>query len=88
MTKARQPLKMPEKRSQDAEAWVQEGGAKDAPQATPEAPRPMKPGKPARLNVDLPADLHRQFKTACAAEGVKMAEVVAEMVQSWTAARR
>ncbi|WP_350356124.1 plasmid partition protein ParG [Acidisoma cladoniae] len=41
--------------------------------------------KQTRLNVDLPPELHRRFKTACAAEGVKMAEVVTQLIQGWTA---
>jgi len=90
MSKARAPLKMPEKRIADAEAWIQGGSAKEVLQtpAPAEVPRRAAGTKLARLNVELSPELHRQFKTACAAEGMKMAEVVTELVQNWTDARR
>ena len=88
MSKAREPLKMPEKRTQDAEEWVQAGQAKEAPQIPAKASGRVPGADPVRLNVNLAPDLHRQFKTACAAQGVKMADVVTELVQGWTEARR
>jgi hypothetical protein len=33
-----------------------------------------------RLTIDIPAALHRKVKAACATEGVKMADVVRELL--------
>lgn len=34
-----------------------------------------------RLTIDIPQDLHRKFKMDCAAQGVKMADVIREMLE-------
>ncbi len=60
--------------------WV--AGTPAAPEpvaAPPAAPAP----KPARLTIDLPADVHRRFKTAAAANGVVMVDVVREAIEAW-----
>ena len=56
-----------------ADAWVdQKREAEDAPTQSV----PMK-----RLTIDIPADLHRRFKAECARQGVRMADVVRELLE-------
>ena len=59
----------------DADAWVEHRG-KEAPPAIEPQVVPMK-----RLTIDIPQDLHRKFKMDCAAQGVKMADVIREMLE-------
>ena len=40
------------------------------------------PGEPTkRLTIDIPLSLHQRFKTRCAWEGLKMADVVRELIE-------
>ncbi|NPD68713.1 hypothetical protein HN018_13120 [Lichenicola cladoniae] len=49
------------------------------------APAPAPAAKPdlSRPTVDIPTELHRQFKARCATDGTTMGEVVAKIMQSW-----
>ncbi len=38
-------------------------------------------GKTVRLNVLIPADLHKRVKATCAMEGVSMTDVVTEFLE-------
>ena len=42
--------------------------------------------KPARLVVELPADLHRKLKGKCGMEGLKIKDVINELLQDWVKA--
>lgn len=42
--------------------------------------RPAEPTK--RLTIDIPASLHRRVKTACAIEGLIIADVVRQFLES------
>lgn len=42
--------------------------------------------KPARLVVELPPDLHRKLKGKCGVEGLKIKDVVNELLQDWVKA--
>ena len=53
-------------RARAAELWVQQA----------EAPRPKAAVAMRRLTLDLPEDLHRRIKVACAERGVKMADAL------------
>lgn len=57
----------------DPEQWI-----KQQPKTTTE-------GKPARLVVDLPADLHRQLKGKCGVEGRKIKDVIHELLEQYLA---
>ena len=54
---------------------------------------PQKGGKPnaqrtevyKRMSLIVPPELHRAFKTACAAEGVEMTEVLLEAIRQFVA---
>ena len=61
------------KRPVDPEAWVSE-----KPEAAPA-------GKPARLVVELPADLHRQLKGKCGMEGLKIKDVIQDLLRQYLA---
>jgi len=56
----------------DADAWVESRGKAEPVRESV----PMK-----RLTIDIPADLHRRFKMDCADRGVKMADVLREMLE-------
>jgi hypothetical protein len=56
----------------DPEAWV---SAK--PQLSPSTE------KPARLVVELPAELHRKLKGKCGMQGLKIKDVINELLQEW-----
>ena len=44
--------------------------------------RPAKPVRMKRFTIDVPAELHRRIKTQCAGEGLKMADVLREMLET------
>jgi hypothetical protein len=41
--------------------------------------------KPARLVVELPADLHRQLKGKCGMEGLKIKDVIQNLLEQYLA---
>jgi hypothetical protein len=55
--------------------WVGDAGV--APKLQPAKPVQMK-----RFTIDVPADLHRRIKSECAREGLKMADVLREMLET------
>jgi hypothetical protein len=64
-----------------AEDWVQGGRPADRepptrPAVTPAAAETMK-----RFTIDVPVALHTRIKTECARRGVKMADVLREMLE-------
>lgn len=61
----------PRPSARQADAWV----SAPAKAAAPAAASEMK-----RLTIDIPAALHRKVKAACATEGVKMADVIRELL--------
>ena len=44
--------------------------------------KPAKPVQMKRFTIDVPADLHRRIKSECAREGLKMADVLREMLET------
>ena len=60
----------PRPSARQADAWVSAPAKTTAPAA----------GEMKRLTIDIPAALHRKVKAACATEGVKMADVVRELL--------
>jgi ParG len=62
------------KKPVDPEAWVSE---KPTSAAASE--------KPARLVVELPADLHRQLKGKCGREGLKIKDVIQNLLEQYLA---
>ena len=74
-------------RGADLDAWVSGTPSAPAPAPAPAAREAVEASppaaKPARLTIDLPADLHRRFKTAAAANGVVMVDVVREAIEAW-----
>jgi ParG len=63
----------PAQRPASAEDWVQGARATDR-----EAPAlgPMK-----RFTIDVPLELHRRVKSACATRGLKMADVLRDLLE-------
>lgn len=58
------------------DAWVAAGAEADGrPAVAAPVQEPMK-----RLTIDLPADLHRRVKRGCADRGIKMADVVRDLL--------
>lgn len=62
-------FKMPKPAS--ADAWVSA-----APERPPAPAEPMK-----RFTLDVPLGLHRRVKVACAARGLKMADVIRDLLE-------
>lgn len=65
------------KKPVDPEAWVVE---------QPKAAAATE--KPARLVVELPADLHRQLKGKCGMEGLKIKDVIQELLRQYLAGNK
>jgi hypothetical protein len=62
----------------DPEAWVAE-----KPKATAVATE-----KPSRLVVELPAELHRKLKGKCGMEGLKIKDVIQDLLEQYLAGTR
>ena len=58
----------------DADTWV-EHRVKESP-----AGEEVKPVKMKRLTIDIPDEMHRRFKIACATRDVRMADAIREML--------
>ncbi len=61
------------KKPVDPEAWVKE------------SPKPTTDEKPARLVVEVPAQMHRQLKGKCGIEGVKIKDVIQNLLEQYLA---
>ena len=64
---------VPRPSARQADAWVSAPAKSTAPTHAPASE--MK-----RLTIDIPAALHRKVKAACAVEGLKMADVIRELL--------
>jgi ParG len=60
--------------------WVH--GAAPAAVGSPRLRAPR--GKPARLTIDLPPELHSRFKAACAINKTRMIDEVKAFIEDWT----
>lgn len=61
--------------TRQANDWVSAPAKKTAPVKNAAVTEKM-----SRLTIDIPASLHRRLKAECATEGVKMADVVRELL--------
>jgi len=77
-------FKLPAREAQDVQGWVEEGMAPAEPAAAPKASARAASGKPARLTIDLPQQLHARFKAACAINQTRMVEEVTRFIEDWT----
>ena len=79
MSKKSVAFKMPVKAANPAEAWVQARKVEEAPEApVPVAITPVEPMK--RFTIDVSEGLHKRIKAQCALRGVKMADVIRDML--------
>ena len=60
-----------------ADRWVVTPDVGITPEQAPPKPAPMK-----RFTIDVPVDLHRRIKTHCAMEGIQMADLLREMLET------
>ena len=77
-------FKSPVKVPNPADAWVTDRHETPAPVAPAEAaaPDPEVPAEPMkRFTIDVPASLHTRVKIGCAQRGLKMADVLREMLE-------
>lgn len=77
-------FKMPVKAPDPADAWVSDRRETPEPTAAPVVdPAPSEPvGEPMkRFTIDVPASLHTRVKIGCAQRGLKMADVLREMLE-------
>lgn len=74
-------MKMPAKKTDGADAWVNARTA-DVSESAPAAEvvnlHPVEAVK--RLTIDVPEGLHKRIKAACAMRGTKMADVIRDML--------
>ena len=68
-------------RPHDLDNFVSGPAPTPASSATPPAPKPQL----SRLTVDIPADLHRQFKARCATTGTTMGDTITQLICEWIA---
>lgn len=83
----RQPGEQP--RSQAAaDAWV--SGATDIQKSvsTEIQSSTNAASRPARLTIDLPQELHGQFKASCARQRTTMKDAVLRFIEEWTQKNR
>jgi len=85
MSKKKGPSFAMPTRAASLDEWVAGAPAALVPPAPPAMPEAAAepPAKPARLTIDLPVNLHRQFKVAAARNGVGMVDVVREAIEAW-----
>ena len=70
--------------AEEIEAFERSGAGHDRqPVPGAAAPAPAEPSK--RLSLDLPASVHRRFKTACSATGRKMVGELQHLIERRTA---
>jgi predicted DNA binding CopG/RHH family protein len=67
----------PEQPTQNLDEWV----SREPETQTTTKKTETKPEKTTRLTVDVPISLHRRVKTQCASEGLKMADVLRELLE-------
>lgn len=65
----------PRPSARQADDWVSAPTKKTAPVKNAAATEKM-----SRLTIDIPASLHRRLKAECATEGVKMADVIRDLL--------
>jgi hypothetical protein len=70
---------MPQGLADLRDAWVGDGAEHPQPQPEQKQPRagPMK-----RFTIDVPEELHKRVKSECAKLGLKMNEVLREMLET------
>jgi hypothetical protein len=71
-------------RSQTADDWVSGGTGTQKPANTERRIPANTSEKLARLTIDLPQELHGQFKAACAKRRTKMKNEVLTFIARWT----
>ena len=71
-----------------ADDWVSGGTEPQKPANTERqksaSTESRKSGKLARLTIDLPEELHGQFKAACAKRRTRMKDEVLTFIEGWT----
>ena len=73
--------------AEEIEAFERSGVGHDRQAAPAASPPPFAaPAEPSkRLSLDLPASVHRRFKTACSATGRKMVGELQQLIERRTA---
>lgn len=75
-------MKMPPKKANEVDAWVHARTA-DVPElvTVAEVVSLHEAEAVKRLTIDVPENLHKRIKTACAMRGTKMADVIRDMLE-------
>lgn len=84
MSSKRTGFKLPARGAQGVQGWIEEGAAPAEPATVQKAPGRAAGEKQARLTIDLPRQLHSQFKAACAINQTRMVEEVTRFIEDWT----
>jgi hypothetical protein len=81
MSKKTVAFKMPAQPAQRADAWVE---SRDGGEARPSAtvtPLVQPAEAMKRFTIDVSESLHKRIKAQCAMRGVKMADIIREMLE-------
>ncbi len=77
------PFKQPNKVPDPADRWVSSRPSPDVVEdTTATTPEPVEPAEPIkRFTIDVSESLHKRIKSQCAMRGVKMADVIRQMLE-------
>ena len=76
---------MPQRAPDKLDEWVQQGRESETAEVvSQQSPAVPAKGKQARLTIDLPQELHAQFKAACALQRTRMVDEVTRFIKDWT----
>ena len=81
------PFRMPQRAPNaggEIDKWVSGGEGTAAAAPEPKGRQERSTAKPARLTIDLPAELHAKFKATCALKGTRMIDEVRKFIEGWT----
>jgi len=82
MSRKTVPFKMPVKTADPAEAWVQAREVPEEPQQSATVTPLIQPAEAMkRFTIDVTESLHKRIKAQCALRGVKMADVIRDMLE-------
>jgi ParG len=75
-------FKMPVKPADPAEAWVKARETPESPEGGATVTTLVQPAEPMkRFTIDVSEGLHKRIKAQCAMRGVKMADIIREMLE-------
>ena len=82
MSRKTVPFKMPAKPADPADAWVENRDGSEVRQPTATITPLVLPAEAMkRFTIDVSESLHKRIKAQCAMRGVKMADIIRDMLE-------